>query len=373
MKKLLIFKILLLAAAMIGGTSSVCGEEVTETLTPSRLSHSGTANDVVSETISIFNFRTNNNYGSGATTGISTVENTSTVWTSGNIQMTVANRYVWFTDGTLRLYKSSSTAPAGTLTFTCPSNKVITKIEFSGVTGTGALSGINTDTGDYTVSGSSATWSGVYQTIVFTATASTYFYTITVTYGDIPVSISSARLSTFCAGVAADFNSASNITVYKAKLDDNVVKLTEITDGIVPANTGVILYCASAGNYTIPVTTTSSAISNNELIGTTKKTSVYKYSYGKSNYILQSDGIGGVIFNRANGSNMPAGKAYLSTSYNAHKSGSRLAIVFEEASAIHNVKDIVHSEKHIYNIHGQRVNEPTKGLYIINGEKRLTK
>lgn len=195
----------------------------------------------------------------------------------------------------------------------------------------------------------------------------------------VDVKITDAKYATFCCSTALDFSS-SNVKAYTAKVNDAKVTLTEISNGIVPAYTGVILYCGTADTYAIPVTTTTSTLSNNELVGVTTRTLVAKTGGAGYNYIMQSDGNGGAVFNIATteGAYMPAGKAYLSTDTPAPGGGdARLSVVFaDEAqgiSATLNNNEIMNNV--VYDLQGRPIanGKLTKGLYIVNGKKTVVK
>ena len=167
---------------------------------------------------------------------------------------------------------------------------------------------------------------------------------------------------------------------YTAKVDGGVVKLSEISDGIVPAGEGVILYAATAKTYGIPSTSISATLSDNELVAVNTRTLVKRTEDNlKFNYILQSDGEGGIVFNMARSDNeyyMPAGKAYLSTSYEA-TANARLSVVFDDKaqgiSATLNNKEIMNNV--VYDLQGRPISNGklTKGLYIVNGKKTVVK
>ena len=187
----------------------------------------------------------------------------------------------------------------------------------------------------------------------------------------VSVTISDAKYATFSNAKATNF-SGTGITVYKAKVEGNVVKLTEVSDGIVPANTGVILYSATTTTKSIPFTTTNSSLSDNELMATVERTLVKKQNGTNFNYILQA----GPIFNMAteDGAYMPAGKAYLSTAYKA-ESGARLSVMLaNETEGIAHIRSgETMTENNVYDLQGRRVAQPTKGMYIVNGRKVLVK
>ncbi len=196
-----------------------------------------------------------------------------------------------------------------------------------------------------------------------------------ITYSDyctslpVDVTIPASKFLSFCYDQKLDF-STTDVKAYKATVSGNKVVLEQVDQ--VPANTGVILY-GNAGNYAVPVTASAAAVSDNEMVGVTERTAIPWTSDDKYNYILQSG-----EFNKANGGYLKANRAYLHTSYDVTAAGAReLEIVFfeDEAAGITTTKftNDMNDTKAIYNISGQRVAQPTKGLYIINGKKVFVK
>ena len=180
------------------------------------------------------------------------------------------------------------------------------------------------------------------------------------------VTVGDSKYATYCSNEGLDF-SASDVKAYTAKVDGNKVVLTQVANDIVPANTGVILYCETAGNYDIPVIKTSATVSDNEMVGVTESTPVAWTTDGKYNYILQNG-----VFNNANGGNLKANRAYLHTTYDVTATGARaLVMVFdgETTGITDNKRETITNSREFYNLNGQRVAQPTKGLYIVNGNK----
>ena len=73
---------------------------------------------------------------------------------------------------------------------------------------------------------------------------------------------------------------------------------------------------------------------------------------------------------------IPAGKAYVTVPNSAFNSTARsITITFDDASGINNVtvSPSMMGDEKVYNLNGQRVTAPTKGLYIINGRKVAVK
>ena len=104
----------------------------------------------------------------------------------------------------------------------------------------------------------------------------------------------------------------------------------------------------------------------------TNKLAVSDGSNGVNDYVLYN-GPNGVGFYKWTGSALASGKVYLPASAVA---GAREFLGFDdETTGIANVKGeaktLVNSD--FYNIAGQRVAQPTKGLYIVNGKKVIIK
>ena len=182
------------------------------------------------------------------------------------------------------------------------------------------------------------------------------------------VTIPESKYTTFASTANIDFN-GTGVTVYIAKAENGAAKLAAVRGNIAPANTGVILYAEEAGNYAGTIIgSTDVSITDNDMVGVTTEKVVPWTSGSKYNYILQ-----GGVFKKATGAKLHAGKAYLSTDYQA--TSRELQIVFEgedEATGIADVKG-QKEEGGFFNLSGQRVTKPTKGLYINNGKKMIVK
>ena len=77
-------------------------------------------------------------------------------------------------------------------------------------------------------------------------------------------------------------------------------------------------------------------------------------------------------FVKLNAGTIPAGKAYLLATSIA--SAPELGIDFGGTTAITNTNLTNNTNiREVYNLNGQRVAQPTKGLYIVNGKKAVIK
>ena len=100
----------------------------------------------------------------------------------------------------------------------------------------------------------------------------------------------------------------------------------------------------------------------------------------KNNYILGADGGSAKFFKPGNGSVLAKTKAFLQTSKDltpaAGAPGLNIIIANNNATGINEVKGSefkVQGDGAYYNLNGQRVAQPTKGLYIVNGRKVVLK
>jgi len=190
----------------------------------------------------------------------------------------------------------------------------------------------------------------------------TYYTSNPVT--SVEVTITSAEYATYCGAIALDFSS-TGITAYTATDGKTKVTLNEITSGKVPANTPVVLYKADADGTAInvPVTASADAVEGTNDLHVSTGTDVdYMYVLSK-----QNEKVG---FYPWGGTNLSAGKIYLQgkASY-----GARSFIGFDDVTAVGSMKALPAIEGAYYNLNGQQVTQPAKGLYIVNGKKVIFK
>jgi len=167
----------------------------------------------------------------------------------------------------------------------------------------------------------------------------------------------------------------SGATAYTAKDMGTYAKLSAIDGGTVfPANTGLLL--RGSGEVTINAvasdastdTYTSNYASNNNLIGSGNSSA----SISEGCFVLYWDGSNpsSVCFRKAEAGTLAAHKAYLPAGALA-----REFLSFEEGetTGIETVKATQKMNGEFFNLAGQRVAQPAKGLYIVNGKKVIMK
>ena len=193
----------------------------------------------------------------------------------------------------------------------------------------------------------------------------TYFQPVSITVKapeTVAVEVGSAGYATFSSDKALDF-SASGIKAYVATVSGNDITFTRVDK--VPAGTGVLLYADGGATEDVPVAAEAAAVENAFVAVTADMNGTALQAAGA--YIL-ANGANGIGFYKAGaGASLKAGKAYL-------KAGASARIIMPngEVTAIKGI-DAENGEATIFNLQGQRVAAPVKGLNIVNGKKAIVK
>lgn len=178
---------------------------------------------------------------------------------------------------------------------------------------------------------------------------------------DQSVEITAVGWATYCSKFPLDFTSVTELTAYTASKDEDVVKFNKVT-GKVPAETGLLI---SGTTTNVPVAASADAVSN-ILVGVTSNT----VKEANSIFVLKNGDKGLGFYKNTNAFTVRANSAYLPADAVA---GSRVFIGFndDETTGINAVENVEPATENavIYNLNGQRVMNPTKGLYIVNGKK----
>ena len=186
----------------------------------------------------------------------------------------------------------------------------------------------------------------------------------------MPVKIAEGNdYATFSCDRSLNFPTGDDATVkaYTASIsDDSKVKMTRIT-GAVPANTGLFIAGASAD---VPAVSSANAITGNLLHAGTGA------AVGSDNcYVLvKRDGVYG--FAKVASTHVTAkGKAYLQTDETLNAPSLGFYMDDDETTTIHSlgIENANTQDGVMYNLAGQRIDQPTKGIYIVNGRKVIVK
>ena len=199
---------------------------------------------------------------------------------------------------------------------------------------------------------------------------SVYIQSLTVANcGDaVAVAITPAtEYSTLTSASALDFTSVDGLTAYIVKdgdASDGKITLTAVNK--VPANTGLVLKATTTGSpINVPILAgEADDVTGNLMDGSATATTAITANGG---YIL-SDG----AFHPANAGTLAEGKAYLHLAV----TGARI-LMLDFDDEVTGVNDVRSQKEDVrgayYNLNGQRVAQPTKGLYIVNGKKMIVK
>ena len=155
------------------------------------------------------------------------------------------------------------------------------------------------------------------------------------------------------------------------EVNDGYVTLTPV-EGVLPANTGVIVK-ADEANYTFAYSTDEAAdVTGNLLKGTVADENIE----GEAYVLGVVDGEVGLYKALANGTSWlnNANKAYLPASAVANKSAEFFGFDWDGTTGISEVKGQNGEVKAIYDLTGRRVEAITApGIYIVGGKKTLVK
>ncbi len=166
------------------------------------------------------------------------------------------------------------------------------------------------------------------------------------------------------------------------QLDGTMAYLKEIKGGVIPANTGVMIF-ANPGTYTFypsqvaPTENVSSllhGVLTNTPVNTLREQEDGAYIFVLSRGIEEYTGfkpVGTTV------KTIPANRAYLPVSQTVEVKVIYVSYWGQVITGIDDVKanldNMGNSDNIIFDLSGRRVTNPTKGLYIINGKKVLLK
>ena len=189
----------------------------------------------------------------------------------------------------------------------------------------------------------------------------------TISITACPVNITDAKYATYHTDYKLDY-SGTDVTPYTAALSGSNIVLTPVSDGIVPAEKGIILYSETTGLQAIPVTSASATIDNTGLKisdGETAKDANI-YVLGKKNDIVG-------FYRWASASSLSAGRVYLDGS--GANAPDFLEFIFNDIdpSSIHATTAEPTPNTRYYDLQGRCITTPRHGVYITNGKKVVIK
>lgn len=178
------------------------------------------------------------------------------------------------------------------------------------------------------------------------------------------ITIDANKYVTFCQTFAAKI--PTGVTAYYTTGEvGNSIPLTEITDGVVPANTGVVLYSETPATYSlVKASSDGTDISSlNKFKGTTSRITAPANSYGLA---LKNDKVG--FYSVTSGVSIPAFKAYFVSIVNNSK-----GFTFDEGGLTGIDSNVVSTDKKeqiLYELNGTPAKHLQKGKIYLTSDRK---
>ncbi len=173
-------------------------------------------------------------------------------------------------------------------------------------------------------------------------------------------------------------NLPDGLEAYTAWLDGTTLRFNQKT-AAVGSGTGLLIKGGANTTYYIPAKTDATEPDYNALSANLSST-LLKSDDKDYIFVMKkaTSGSGSPEFQKLStkGVTVPAKKAYVQIAKSAFGGGAHeLGISFgdEDVTAINAVKDVTNADNRYYNLSGQVVANPTKGIYILNGKKVVIK
>lgn len=199
---------------------------------------------------------------------------------------------------------------------------------------------------------------------------SNYWQLVKVT--SVPVTIKSVGWASVAFPFAVQVPAESGVKAYFAEsADDTRMMLSEITDGIIPANTGVLLAKDGGCTVNLPIVTTTTTYPDNKLAYATAERNGYA---SKANYMLSAK-TGTVGFLPSTMTLVPANKAFLPAANITSGSGQAQMLSFYIGGAVTGINDAAadahNGNNTYYDLNGRRVLYPAHGIYVTGNGKKV--
>ncbi len=212
-----------------------------------------------------------------------------------------------------------------------------------------------------------------FRSTTYTAQKAIQLYKLVVP-NTVAASVSQYKYATFSSKFALDFTNVTDVEARIVTGADGKTILTDKVTGTVAAGTGLVLYSETeVENVEIPVVEEGDDYSEtNKLIAVTRNGTTVGVPTAGTNYVLAVQDGKAVFAYIANvEATLSKGQAYL------HLDGTPAApyLSFEggETTGIGNVNRETITNNQYYTLDGRRVENPSNGVYIVNGKKVVIK
>ena len=192
---------------------------------------------------------------------------------------------------------------------------------------------------------------------------------------EITITINQYGSGTYCSEYALDFSNVEGLKAYAAtgyNVNTGVVTLTRLQTA--REGTGLFLK-GKPGKYTVPVLEETGDHSLNMLVGTLKETTVDSSdgAYANYKYTINEGTSTPMFYQFADGSSLSANKAYLQIPLAWLKASASKSVEIRfddgETTDIDEVEGEDADVDIVYDLQGRAVENPTKGIYIVDGKK----
>ena len=190
-----------------------------------------------------------------------------------------------------------------------------------------------------------------------------------VTAKKAPVAISEYEWATFVSKFALDFDGSAVKAYIVTGHSGNALVKTQM-EGTVPANTPLLLNAAE-GNFYIPIAASSTTDVSGNLLKAGDGNDVSWNPATSTAYVLSGEDGTAQFKKLTSAVAVPEGKAYLLIPEPIEARDFDLDDGTTVINALENATKIDNNA--IYDLSGRRVENPTKGIYIINGKKVIFK
>lgn len=189
----------------------------------------------------------------------------------------------------------------------------------------------------------------------------------------LPITISSAGYATLYVPVALTIPEGITAYIVTAAKTNKVI-LQSLGDGIIPANTGVVLK-GSPGTYSFALSATEATTPESSKL--TGSPSTQTYNQEKNYYILANGtvGVGFYLMNSTTDRNIHGFRAfYVEEKTSETSTAKAFSFLDDETTAIISMPQGAHNAvAPIHDLQGRRIANPTKGIYIQGGHKTTIK
>lgn len=188
------------------------------------------------------------------------------------------------------------------------------------------------------------------------------------------VTINKYGYATYCSALPIDYSSTDGYTAWRISsiADDGTITFEKITEQI-KGGQGVLLYNKDADGVNTSSATitfangdTEFSDAQNRFVGTTAPTYVAsETAYGLSTNKFVKNNVAGVI---------PAGKAYIPAAEIPNNVRAFTFVFSDPITGISEIQTVSPEEfGAMFNLAGQRISQPQKGVIIVNGKKILVR